>query len=151
MWQQRLFVISGLLAAVLLGTTAVRLVAGLSTSERPTSRGAFAVPAFASLVECNAHFSHEILRIKNSLPAHNNKADLPLMHRNYRRLHRLLRQVGRRDGIPPRQQTNRLRARVSQMRDNPEATGTAMRERKCRAMAELPIARKRHSQRIIGR
>lgn len=151
MWQNRLFVVSSLLTAVLLGFTAVRLVVGLSTSEKPTPLGPMAVPNFASLIECNAHFSHEILRIKNRLPAHNTKADLPLMHRNYRRLHRLLRQVGRRDGIPPRQQTEKLRVRVNQIHDNLDTSGAAARDRICRSMADLPIARKRHSQLIIGR
>lgn len=151
MWQNRLFVVSSLLTAVLLGFTAVRLVVGLSTSEKPTPLGPMAVPNFASLIECNAHFSDEILRIKNRLPGHNTKTDLPLMHRNYRRLHRLLRQVGRRDGIPPRQQTEKLRVRVNQIHDNLDTSGAAARDRICRSMADLPIARKRHSQLIIGR
>lgn len=150
MWQNRLFLFAGCLAAVLLATTAVRSVVGLSTSEKPTPLGTFEIPPFAALVECNAHFSHEILRIKNQLPAHNTAADLPILHRNYRRLHRVLRQVGRRDGIAPDVQTERLRRRVKQLNADPGTNGAAGRDRRCRAMADLPIARKRHSQRIVG-
>ncbi len=151
MWQNRIFLLAGCLAAILLASTAVRSVVGLSTSEKPTPLGTFEIPPFAALVECNAHFSHEILRIKNNLPAHNASDDLPVLHRNYRRLHRLLRQVGRRDGIASEVQTDRLRRRVKQMNAEPGTTGAAPRDTRCRAMADLPVARKRHSQRIVGR
>lgn len=151
MWQNRIFLLAGFLAAVLLASTAVRSVVGLSKSEKPTPLGTFVIPSFAALVECDAHFSHEILRIKNKLPAHNAHADLPLLHRNYRRLHRLVRQVGRRDGIAPEVQTERLRNRVRHLHAQPDTTGASARDARCRAMAEMPIARKRHSQRIVGR
>ena len=151
MWQNRIFLLAGFLAAVLLASTAVRSVVGLSTSEKPTPMGIFEIPHFAALVDCNAHFSHEILRIKNNKPAHNTAVDLPLLHRNYRRLHRLVRQVGRRDGIAPEVQTERLRNRVKQLNAQPGTTGAGTRDARCRAMAKLPIARKRHSQRIVGR
>lgn len=151
MWQNRIFTLAGLLTAVLLSTTFILSVAGLGTSEKPTPLGTFVIPSFAALVDCNAHFSHEILRIKNKLPAHNSSADLPLLHRNYRRLHRLVRQVGRRDGIAPEAQTDRLRRRVKQLNVQPGTTGASARDARCRAMAKMPIARKRHSQRIVGR
>lgn len=149
-WQRTLFLSAGLVAAILLSNALVRSVAGLSTSAKPTATRQYEVPSFASLVECNAHFSHEILRIKNKMPAHNTAADLPLMHRNYRRLHRLMRQVGRRDGIPSDTQTQRLRNRVNQLNGQAGASAAAGRDATCRAMANMPIARKRHSQRIVG-
>ncbi len=151
MLQNRIFLLAGLLAAVLLSTTLVRSVIGLGTSEKPTPLGTFAIPSFTALVECNAHFSHEILRIKNKLPAHNSTADLPLLHRNYRRLHRLVRQVGLRDGIAPEEQTERLRNRVRHLHAQSNSASASARDARCRAMAEMPIARKRHSQRIVGR
>lgn len=143
--------LSGLLAAVLLSFTAVRSVIGLSTSEKPTPPRAYKIPAFASLLACDAHFSHEILRIKNNMPAHNSEADLPVLYRNYRRLHRLVRQVGRRDGIAPEEQTQRLVEQVKQLNQLPGTTGAADRDASCRAMAALPIARNRYSQQIVGR
>ena len=151
MWQNRIFLLAGISAALLLGSTVVRSVIGLSTSQKPTPPGTFEIPTFAALVECNAHFSHEILRIKNLLPAHNTAKDLSLLHRNYRRLHRLLRQVGRRDLIPPQVQSKKLRDRVNQLNQTRGTAGAATRDLACRAMADLPIARKRHSQRIVGR
>lgn len=150
-WQNRLFLIAGLAAAVLLASTAVRSVVGLATSHTPTPVGDLVIPAFADLVACNAHFSHEILRIKNRMPAHNARADLPLLHRNYRRLHRLMRQVGRRDRIAPAVQSERLRRQVNLLNTRPGTTGAARRDARCRAMAEMPIARRRNSQRIVGR
>ena len=150
MWRKRLYLIAGLIAAVMLSSTLVLSVIGLSTSKRPTPLGAFEIPAFVALVDCNAHFSNEILRIKNKLPAHNREADLALLHRNYRRLHRLLRQVGRRDGIAPADQTAHLRQRVKQLNAQPGTNGSAGRDARCRAMANMPIARSRHSQRIVG-
>ena len=149
-WQYRIFLFAGLLAAILLTSTAVRLVAGLSTSEKPTPPRVHTIPPFAALVECNAHFSHEILRIKNHMPAHNTAADLRLLHRNYRRLHRLVRQVGRRDGIAPAEQTERLRRQVKRLNAEPGIADAAARDARCRSMANLPIARKRHSQRLVG-
>lgn len=151
MWQQRIFTFAGLLAALLLTYTAVSSVVGLSTSEKPTPKGYFEIPPFASLVECNAFFSHEILRIKNDMAAHHTKADLPAMHRNYRRLHRLVRQVGRRDGIPPATQTESLRNRVRSYNDAPGTGTSPALSKKCTAMANMPIARERYSQRIVGR
>ena len=151
MWQHRIFMLSGLLAAVLLSFTAVRSVIGLSTSEKPTPPRAYNIPAFEALLACDAHFSHEILRVKNKMPAHYSEADLPLLHRNYRRLHRLVRQVGRRDGIAPEEQTRRLVSRVKELNLLPTNSGAAERDARCRAMAEMPIARNRYSQRIVGR
>lgn len=150
-WQNRLFLGAGLVAAVLLASTAVRSVVGLATSHKPTPVGELVIPPFADLVACNAHFSHEILRIKNRMPAHNAAADLPLLHRNYRRLHRLMRQVGRRDGIAPEVQSQRLRRQVNRLNARPGTAGADSRDAQCRAMAEMPIARRRNSQRIVGR
>src|SRR6056297_3591761 len=48
-----------------------------------------------TLLHCNAHVGDEILRLKNGEEAINTRAALPRLHRDYRRLHRLLRQVGR--------------------------------------------------------
>lgn len=124
---------------------------GLSTSAEPTPLGEFEIPSFAALVECDAHFSHEILRIKNKLSAHNSADDLPLLHRNYRRLHRLMRQVGRRDGIPSATQTDMLRRHVNRFNSDTLAANAAARNSTCKTMAQLPIARKRQSQLIVGR
>ena len=151
MWQQRIFMAAGLMAAALLSYTAISSVIGLSTSEKPTPLGHFEIPAYSSLVECDAHFSHEILRIKNRMAAHNSPAELPTLHRYYRRLHRLVRQVGRRDGIAPQAQTEQLRSHVQQLHHEPVTDVTRARDTRCRAMAEMPIARKRQSQLIIGR
>ena len=150
-WQSKLFLSAGLVAAILLANAAAQFVIGLSASEGPAPRVDYEIPAFASLVECDAHFRHEILRLGSRLPAHNSADDLPLMHRNYRRLNRLLRQVGRRDGIPSATQTELLRVRVQQLNAERGTAGAAERDRRCRAMANLPIARKRDSQLIVGR
>ena len=151
MWQHRIFVISGLLAAVILSFTAIRSAIGLSTSKKPSPLGHFEIPTFAALIECDAHFSHQILRINNGMPAQYDTADLPLMHRNYRRLHRLMRQVGRRDGIASADQTARLRDRVRALNLETDSIAAAARNSKCSAMANMPIASKRFSQRIVGR
>lgn len=150
MWQQRIFLCAGLFAALLLASTALRSVVGLSTSEKPTPPGVFEIPKFAALIRCNAHFSHEILRIKSGKPSFNGEADLPTMHRNYRRLHRLMRQVGRRDGVPPAVQTARLKQEVVALNELPGLDGAGVRDARCRSMANMPVARKRHSQRIVG-
>jgi hypothetical protein len=149
-WQGHVFLCAGIVAAILLANAAVRSVVGLSSAEKPTPMATIDIPSFSALIDCNAHFSHEILRIKNKLPAHNTTAELPLLHRNYRRLHRLMRQVGRRDDIASAIQTDRLRRRVRQLNQFPGKQGAAARDYKCRAMAKLPIASKRHSQRILG-
>jgi hypothetical protein len=85
------------------------------------------------------------------MPALNDTADLPLLHRNYRRLHRLMRQVGRRDGVPSATQTDMLRRHVNRFNTRADIGGAAPRDIKCKQMAELPIARKRQSQLIVGR
>ena len=151
MWQNRIFLAAGCLAAILLAYTAVSSAVGLSTSEKPTPPGHFDIPTFAALVECDAHFSNEILRLKNNLPAHSSTEELPLLHKNYRRLHRLLRQVGRRDGIAPAEQTAQLRNRVRQLNQERDTNIGAARNTTCRAMAQMPIARERYSQQIVGR
>lgn len=150
MWRHRIFLTSGCLAAILLSFTAVRSAIGLSTSEKPSPAGHYEIPPFADLLHCDAHFSYEILRIKNAMPAQNGADELQLMHRNYRRLHRLMRQVGRRDGISPTEQTDRLRRRVHQFSLEKNPATAADRNRKCRVMAEMPIVRNRYSQRIVG-
>lgn len=151
-WQGCLFLSAGLIAAVVLGNAAIRSAVGLSSAQRSgaVSTTPLVIPSFAELLECNAHFNHEILRIKNQLPAQSSEADLPLLHRNYRRLYRILRQVGRRDGIAPAKQTDRLRRRVNQLHIAEPGAGDVNRHQRCLSMAELPIARKRNSQRLIG-
>lgn len=150
-WQGFLFLTAGLVAAILLANAAVRSAVGLSSSAKPAATASLEIPKFAELLECNAHFSHEIQRITNKLPAQTARTNLPLLHRNYRRLYRIMRQVGRRDGIAPQEQTSRLRLRVNQLHSQQHAAGAAIRQKRCLAMAELPIASKRNSQRFIGR
>jgi hypothetical protein len=150
-WQGRAFLVAGIIAAVILTNTAIRTVAGLSAPAQPSPLIKYEIPSFADLVECDAHFSHEILRIKNKMPALNDTEDLPLLHRNYRRLHRLLRQVGRRDGVPSAVQTEMLRRHVNRFNTKAATGDAAPRDNKCKQMAELPIARKRQSQLIVGR
>lgn len=146
----RLLLVAGIAAAVLISMTAYRLVVGLGTSEKPTPLAQHYVPSFSALVSCNAHVSHEILRIKNKMPAHNGRSELRRLHRDYRRLHRLMRQVGRRRGIASERQTERLRTEVKRLNEMPGTAGASARDARCRAMAQLPIARKRHSQLMIG-
>jgi len=148
--QSRAFLAAGMLAAVLVSVMVVRSVIGLGTSQKPTSLRHYEIPRFDELVACDAHYSHEILRIKNNLPAHNTKHDLARLHRDYRRLHRLLRQVGRRDGIAASAQSAQLRARVKLLNQESGTKGAAIRDARCRAMANMPIARSRKSQLIVG-
>lgn len=145
----RWLLLAGIAAAILISMTAFRLVVGLGTFERPAQVAVSHVPPFSALVSCNAHVSHEILRIKNKLPSHNGRSELRRLHRDYRRLHRLMRQVGRREGIVSEQQTQRLRTEVKRLNEISGTTGASARDARCRAMAQLPIARKRYSQPMI--
>ncbi|MBU2533975.1 MAG: hypothetical protein KKB37_14635 [Alphaproteobacteria bacterium] len=152
MWQNRLFLLAGALAAVMLGMTAFRSFVGLATVA-PVAAPLidYKIPAFRELVECDAHFSNTILQINSgSIPKPDSEA-MTLLHRNYRRLHRLMRQVCRRDGIAPEEQTSQLRQRVNQLHNETDTVSATQRDRHCRAMAAMPIARSRHSQRIVGR
>lgn len=151
-WRRVLFLALGLIAAVLLTLALVNSVAGLATAPKPLPEAGFDIPAYATLLNCNAHVGDEILRLKNGEAAVNTRAALSRLHRDYRRLHRLLRQVGRRDGIPPTAQTKDLRTTVNALHDAP-ATKSAAHERdqRCQALAQSRIARKRISQTIVGR
>ncbi len=151
-WRGRVFALSGLVAALLLGSLAVRLVVGLASAPPPAAPRTYEIPPFAALLECNAHFSVRIVTLKQSARG-DDGAELVRLHRNYRRLHRLMRQVGRRAGIEAGAQSERLRRRIGELAAaaGQDSTVAGQREHDCTAMAELPIARRRSSQLVVGR
>ncbi len=143
----RQWIIAGLLVAVpFVGIVmaALALATGLLFGNpKPEAKRTYKVPAFADLLTCTAAFSSQVIWLKSV--AHESRTErLEASHRSYRRLHRLMRQVGRRDGIDSVRQTALLKRAVNALPHGPDVAP------RCREMAALPIARRRLSQIEIG-
>ena len=144
----RQWIIAGLFIALplvggVMAVVAVAFGALVGSQPEPTPRK-YAVPPYANLLTCTAAFSSQVIYLK-SVAGDVGTRRLKVAHRNYRRLHRLMRQVGRRDGIEPDRQSAMLRTAVG------EAPRSVSVSPACAAIAALPIARRRLSQIEIGR